>query len=199
MRTVLNTELFLSFSSVDRYIIQMLCNRYVVWGDSIFHILQEFTWYSKKFKRWFYVSKKVAQDQLFLSTLFRAFQPCMGFPVSKPELSVSAATNTLCIFRDLLKLATQHWPGCLWAKQQKSLCPRTTFYWNHLPLPCSKSCFSTSPSSFYIWPIYLPSYVPNFLPKEEHTLERHCAVRANTQQNPVFVCSVVLHNCHAQS
>lgn len=112
---------------------------------------------------------------------------------------VSAATNISCIFRDLLKQATQHWPGCLWAKQQKSLCPRTTFYWNHPPSPCSKSYFSTSPSSFYIWPIYLPSYVPNFLPKEEHTLDRHCAVRANTQQNPIFVCSVVLHNCHAQS
>jgi len=63
MRTVLNTELFLSFSSADHYVIQMLCNRYEVGGD-IFHILQ-FAWSSKKFKVVLCVQLEIAQDQLF--------------------------------------------------------------------------------------------------------------------------------------
>lgn len=67
-------------------------------------------------------------------------------------------------------------------------------------LPCSRCCISAHlPSSPWVWPICLPSYDTNFLPKEEHALDRQCAVWANTQQNPELACSVVLPNCHAQS
>lgn len=46
------------------------------------------------------------------------------------------------------------------------------------------------PNSTHIQPIWLPSYKPKFLLKEEHVPDRRCAVRATTQKNPELVCSV---------